>query len=75
MARIPVKIDPSSTKPRELTVLIYVDGKEYTQETRQVEEWAIPYVAAAAIVQVDDPDYEAAAEDAKLSGEPLPPGW
>jgi hypothetical protein len=63
MANIPVKIDPNSSTQREVTLVVYVDGKQYDSVTRHVEEWAIPYVAGAAVVQVDDPDYEAA-EDA-----------
>lgn len=75
MARIPVQLSSTSTREREVTVVVYVDGKEYTQETRRVEEWAIPYVASAAIVQVDDPDYDGAREQAIDAGEPLPPGY
>lgn len=63
MARIPVRINPKSTKEREVTVIVYVDGQEYVQETRKIEEWAIPHVASAAIVQIDDPDYEGASEN------------
>lgn len=62
MAKIPMKLDPVSNKPREVTVIVYVDGKEYTQSTQNVEEWAIPYVAHAALVQVEDPDYDAASD-------------
>jgi hypothetical protein len=68
MARIPLKIDSKSTKQREVTVIVYVDGKEFTQLTQNVDEWAIPYVAAAACTQVDDPDYEAASDDAANEG-------
>lgn len=62
MARIPVRIDPNSEVEKEVTVIFYVDGKEYTQETYRVAEFAIPYVVGAACVQIEDPDYEAAAE-------------
>lgn len=62
MARIPVKLG-KSTREREVTVIVYVDGQEYVQETRKVEEWAIPHVASAVIVQIDDPDYEGARDD------------
>jgi hypothetical protein len=62
MAKIPVKIDPRSERNLEVTVIVYVDGKEYTQATHLVEEWAIPYTVSAAIVQIEDPDYEAARE-------------
>lgn len=63
MAKIPFRLDRNSSKEREVTVVVYVDGQEYTQMTQQVEEWAIPYVAAATCVQVEDPDYDAARDD------------
>jgi len=75
MARMPLKINQTSTRPREVTVVIHVDGREYTQVTKTVEEWAIPHVAFAVVVQVEDPDYEGAAQSAKDNGEKLPPGW
>lgn len=62
MAKIPMKLDPVSDRPREVTVIVYVDGKEYTQTTQKVEEWAIPYVSHAVLVQVEDPDYDAASD-------------
>ena len=62
MAKIPVNIDPKSDRKREVTVVVYVDGKEYVQTTNEVEEWAVPYAAHAALVQVQDPDYEAASD-------------
>jgi len=60
MARIPVRLDPTSTTKKQVTIVFYVDGKEFTQETYHVEEFAIPYVVAAACVQVEDPDLDAA---------------
>ncbi len=75
MSNIPVSIDPTSTKQREVTVVVYVDGKPYETYTNQVQEFAIPFVVSAAIVQVDDPDYDAAADHARDAGDPLPPGW
>jgi len=75
MANIPVNIDPRSTKEREVTVIVYVDGKEYTQETHVVPEYAIPFVVSAAMVQLDDPDEEGAIEQARDAGEPLPEGY
>lgn len=62
MAKIPMRIDPKGTKKREVTVVVHVDGREYTQTTQMVEEWAIPFVAHAALIQVEDPDYDAAAD-------------
>lgn len=62
MAKIPMKFDPKSERLREVTVIVYVDGKEHTQTTQRVKEWAVPYVAHAALVQVEDPDYDAAAD-------------
>ncbi len=44
----------------EVTVVVYVDGKEWGQHTEKVPAWAADYVAAAALTQVQDPDYEAA---------------
>lgn len=75
MAKIPVKIDSRSVRPREVTVDIYIDGQHYVTETRQVPEFAIPFVAAAAVVQIDDPDVDGAIEQARDAGEPLPPGF
>ncbi len=76
MSNIPgVSIDPTSTKQREITVVVYVDGQAYETHTTQVQEFAIPFVVSAAIVQVDDPDYDGAAEQARDAGDPLPPGW
>jgi len=68
MAKIPVRINDKSTKEREVTVVVYVDGQEFTQTTQRVQEWAIPYVATATCVQVEDPDYESAADDRKYNG-------
>jgi len=75
MARIPVRLDPTSTAEKQVTVIFYVDGKEFTQETYRVQEFAIPYVVAAACVQVEDPDYDAAIEDAKGNDDALPTGF
>lgn len=52
----------TDTRKRELTVIVYLDGKEYMQLTNEVETWAVPYVASAALTQVDDPDYDAASD-------------
>ncbi len=57
-----MNFDPKSDRKREVTVIVYVDGTEYTQVTQSVEEWTIPYVARAALAQVEDPDYDAAAD-------------
>ncbi len=62
MAKIPMNLDPVSDRELEVTVIVYVDGREYTQTTQKVEEWAIPYVAHATLVQVEDPDYDAASD-------------
>lgn len=75
MARIPVKIDPTSTRKREVTIVVHVDGQVFTTETYHVEEFVIPYAAAAACTQLEDPDYEQAVDVARDNGEPLPPGW
>jgi hypothetical protein len=49
--------------PREVTIHIYVDGKPYDSHTnKDVPDYAVPYVAMAAIVQVQDPDLEMAAD-------------
>jgi hypothetical protein len=49
--------------PREVTIHIYVDGKPYDSFTnKDVPDYAVPYVAMAAIVQVQDPDLEMAAD-------------
>jgi hypothetical protein len=51
--------------PREVTVHIYVDGKPYDSFTnREVPAYAVPYVAMAAVVQVQDPDLEMAEDSA-----------
>ncbi len=63
MAKIPFRLDKNSSKEREVTVVVYVDGREYAQTTQQIEEWAIPYVAVATCVQVEDPDYDSARDD------------
>lgn len=75
MANVPVSIDPTSERKREVTVVFYVDGKAYTTESFQIPEFAIPFVVSAAVVQLDDPDLDGAAEQAREAGEPLPPGW
>ncbi len=62
MAKIPMNFDPKSTRKREVTVVVYVDGKEHMQATYPVEEWAVPHVSHAALAQLEDPDYEGAAE-------------
>jgi hypothetical protein len=56
-------------------VVVHVDGQVYTTETYHVEEWVIPYAAAAACTQLEDPDYEQAADNARENGEPLPRGY
>lgn len=75
MAKIPVKIDPRSRKEREVTVVFYVDGKEYSTEVYHLEEFAIPQVIADACVQLEDPDYQRAFELAREGDSPLPPGY
>lgn len=75
MARIPVQINSRSEKPREVTAVFYVDGKEYTQVTSTMPEFAIPHVIAAAYAQVEDPDVDGAVENARTSGDPLPRGY
>lgn len=72
---IPVNIDPRSVKSREVTVVVYVDGKEYTQETNKVPEYAIPHVVMCAITQVQDPDLDGAIDHAKNHDVPLPSGY
>lgn len=63
MAQIPFRLNKNSSKELEVTVVVFVDGREYVQTTQRVEEWAIPYVAAAACTQAEDPDYDAARDD------------
>lgn len=63
MAQIPFRLNKNSAKECEVTVVVYVDGREYVQTTQRIEEWAIPYAAAAACTQVEDPDYDAARDD------------
>ena len=75
MANIPVSIDPRSTKPREVTVIVYVDGKEYVQETHKVPEYAIPHVTMCALVQVSDPDEDGAIDACRNNRTPLPKGY
>lgn len=49
--------------PREVTVHIYVDGKPYDSFTnKEVPEYAVAYVASAAVIQVQDPDLSMAAD-------------
>jgi len=60
MARVPMKLNKKSAKIREVTVIVFIDGEEYTQTTKLVEEWAIPHVAFSITTQLDDPDYEGA---------------
>jgi hypothetical protein len=62
MAKIPMKFDSRSERLREVTVVVFVDGKEYTQTTQHVKEWAIGQVIHTALTQVEDPDYDAAAD-------------
>lgn len=75
MAKIPVNIDPTSLKKRQVTAIFYVDGKEYIQETYVIDEFAIPQIVADAMTQLDDPDYDRAIETARDNNEPLPPGY
>jgi hypothetical protein len=75
MANIPVHIDPRSTRKREVTVVVHVDGEVYTTETYHIEEFAIPSCVADACVQLEDPDIDRAIEGARENGEPLPPGY
>jgi hypothetical protein len=75
MANIPVNINTRSEKPREVTIVVHVDGQVYTTETYQIPEYAIPYAAAAACTQLEDPDLDAAIQDAKENGTPLPKGY
>ena len=75
MANIPVNIDPRSTKGREVTIIVYVDGKEYSQETKMVPEYAIPHVVGCALAQVEDPDEDGAIDAARDNGTPLPEGY
>lgn len=47
----------------EVVVMVYADGKLVDQGVNHhVPAWAVDYVASAAVVQVDDPDLEAAEE-------------
>lgn len=55
-------INKNSTEEREVKVVVYVDGQEYTHTVQRIEEWAIPHVAFTVVAQVDDPDYEGAEE-------------
>lgn len=75
MARIPVDVNSLSEKKRELVVVFYIDGREYTRIVNHVEEFAIPTVIAHAYAQVEDPDVREIANELRQEGEPLPPGW
>jgi hypothetical protein len=44
----------------EITVMVYADGELIDEHTNEIPEWAVDYVAQAAIVQVSDPDLNAA---------------
>jgi hypothetical protein len=52
----------------EVKVIIYVDGVEYDSHDEQVPAYAIPYIASAAIVQIQEPDLERAMEEATEEG-------
>jgi len=57
-----VKLDET---PREVTIHVYVDGQLHDSHTnKEVPAYAVDYVAMAAVVQVQDPDLEMAADSA-----------
>lgn len=70
-----IPVNTCSAKPREVTIVVYVDGKEYVQETHKVPEYAIPHVTMCALAQVQDPDLDGAIDHAKNHDVPLPSGY
>ena len=56
-------------KTSQVTVMVYVDGVLVDEHTNDVPAFAVNYVAQAAIVQVAEPDLEAAEQADELAYE------
>ncbi len=52
----------------QVKVIILVDGVEYDSHEEAIPAYAIPYVASAAVVQVQDPDLESAMDTEQETG-------
>ncbi len=52
-----------SEKIRKVRLVIEVDGEPHTDHTFDIEDFAVDYACGAAFVQLDDPDYDSAAEE------------
>ncbi len=46
--------------PKEVTVMVYVDGVLHNSCTRHLPAYAVDYASQAAVIQIDDPDLDAA---------------